>query len=374
MVFHSIPEARKHFQLCDIRYLHRLGLLPVVGRAVDVTTSDRDRAKYGVLARLAVEAGFDWVYYESRGHIHLSVKSGNNLLSTFSKCNFSFEIKLFPQMTKQDHTEDPSCGARNFMKVHVLIQRNQCHSCRAFSDSSMAIYTGGCFPPTSLAQLHTGVSVTMAELTVGDHVLTMDADGRLEYSEVLMFLDRDWSTRVAYFSLHTDNGRNISLTPSHLIYAGNSRDVNARPERPVFAKDVVSGQYVFTVNSDSHEVQVSQVTRVEVRTESGYVAPLTKHGTIVVDDVVASCYARVKSQTIAHAAFWPVRALRDFSQLHWWSWKVEDKQEALETNHTYPTSWHPFATSNLDGGVHWYAQVLQNIAHYVIPESQWFYL
>ncbi|XP_067265974.1 indian hedgehog signaling molecule a [Chanodichthys erythropterus] len=270
------------------------------GRAVDITTSDRDRNKYGMLARLAVEAGFDWVYYESKAHIHCSVKSEN----------------------------------------------------------SVAAKTGGCFPASALVTVEDGSVKTMDSLQPGEKVLASsesDGSGKLIYSEVIAFLDRDPSVEKQFFTIETDSGAKLSLTAAHLLFVseGNcSGPVVSAELKSVFASDVLPGQCVVSARGAGQQGYLSRVTRIQIQEDKGVFAPLTRHGTVVVNNVVSSCYAAVDRHWLAHWAFGPLRVLYNWGGpvrhqavgIHWYSSLLH----WVGTHVLDPTHFHPWSMMDND--------------------------
>nr|CUS58507.1 hedgehog A transcription factor [Cupiennius salei] len=238
---------------------HAKNSLHEEGRAVDMTTSDRDRSKLGMLARLAVEAGFDFVYYESRSHVHCSVKS----------------------------------------------------------ESADASKIGGCFSGSSTVQTLQG-QVKMSGLKVGDSVLVVKPDGSLGYSEVILFLDRDENQIRLFQRIVTESGAKITITPSHLIFRSDeNRTLDISEGHATFAKYIEIGDYLYVKRDTAagSRISLERVIAVESGSEKGSFAPLTKEGNVVVNDVLASCYALLDDQSLAHFAFFPVRFMSDIEHL-----------------------------------------------------------
>ncbi|EAA01079.5 AGAP001412-PA [Anopheles gambiae str. PEST] len=236
----------------DEDHMHAPESLHYEGRAVDIMTSDKDRSKIGMLARLAVEAGFDWVFYESRSHIHCSVKS----------------------------------------------------------DSSQSSHTSGCFTGDSTVLTEAGVHRKLSELRIGERVQAVDAAGRTVFSEVLMFMDRDTHQRREFVTIEAEGGALLKVTPAHLVMVWRRERSETRF---VFADRVREGDHILVHVAGSLEPRA--VHRISATLAEGVYAPLTGEGTIVVDSIAASCYALIDSQTVAHWSFLPYRLAEKVSAL-----------------------------------------------------------
>ncbi|NXY29606.1 SHH protein, partial [Pomatorhinus ruficollis] len=268
------------------------------GRAVDITTSDRDRSKYGMLARLAVEAGFDWVYYESKAHIHCSVKAEN----------------------------------------------------------SVAAKSGGCFPGSATVHLEKGGTKLVKDLRPGDRVLVADTDGRLLYSDFLTFLDREDGSHKLFYVIETRQPRaRLLLTAAHLLFVApqqNQSEAGPAGGRALFASRVRPGQRVFVLGEGGRQLLPAAVHRVSLREEaSGAYAPLTAQGTILIDRVLASCYAVIEEHSWAHWAFAPFRLLQGVLA-------------ALCPSAEGSPMGEPPAP-----GIHWYSRLLYRIGSWVLDSD-----
>ena len=197
-------------------------------------------------------------------------------------------------------------------------------------------------------QTSNGANLRLEELRIGDRVLALDmTTGSFTYSEVILFLDRNPEQRREFLQLRTASGRNLTVTPSHLMMVASNTSDTYRIQA-VFADRVRAGDRILVHNR--MEPQIDIVISTEAILKKGVYAPLTTEGTIVVDGIVASCYAVVDSQWVAQWSYAPFRIYANFMRLF---------SENVTTT----------SVSQRPVGVHWYANILYAIAQYVLPNS-----
>lgn len=189
---------------------------------------------------------------------------------------------------------------------------------------------------------------------LGDRIAALDSRGDIVYSEVIAFLDRSLKERRQFVQLTTESGHELTLTPSHLVPIEGSS--------AIFAGKVQPGDRIL-VREPAHENQVEhrlrwdKVVGTRLVLEEGVYAPLTTEGTLLVDDVVASCYALVDNQEMAHLAFMPYRAWSSLKSMFARSLGVEDTRQ--------PDVRQEERTSQ--EGIHWYASFLYWVSSFVTP-------
>lgn len=334
--------------------------------------------------------------------------------------------------------------------THYLVTARQqtyklthiCEICAPAERGDM-IKNNGCFDAAGVVETPFG-PMRISELQTNDLVLTMNPrDGQLDFSPVIMWLDRDAYGEELYVELRTKSQRLIRLTSSHLIYVADepfdstassqqlvsimeqqqqqlksNKSLNSyyyeltgnetatadlestqqqqqqrRKSLPFtiplsfedlaytqYARSAMVGQYLLTSlpediaalqresRSDSqstrterwsklatgaftaanrlvfepkqsldnqierdassakhnkrdkravaqqHVITFDQIVSVNFVTRRGIYAPLTREGNIVVNSVVASCYAVINDQELAHLSFAPVRWLSYFTE------------------------------------------------------------
>ncbi|KAK3597702.1 hypothetical protein CHS0354_040077 [Potamilus streckersoni] len=161
-----------------------------------------------------------------------------------------------------------------------------------------------CFPPDALIRLQDGTLIQLADLRVGDKILSFVSHGIVEYSEVYFFAHLNPNKSSQYITISTSDHK-LKLTPDHHLYTVDiGGSINTFP-----ARKIKVGDRILVLDEDTPSLKEEVVTNLSASIEVGIYAPITMSGTIIVDNVLASCYVDIVPPKFSHPMLWPLRQL-----------------------------------------------------------------
>eukprot|EP00177_Eucheuma_denticulatum_P001492 GFKZ01002677.1.p1 GENE.GFKZ01002677.1~~GFKZ01002677.1.p1 ORF type:complete len:417 (+),score=28.88 GFKZ01002677.1:279-1529(+) len=162
-----------------------------------------------------------------------------------------------------------------------------------------------CFPPDATVKNDNGKEIPMRNLAIGERVLVaIDDSGKSSYSAVVSFSHHDSSAHsqfrtVSVFVGSCERGQNMTLQ----LTATNGHYVRMWNGRLRAVGDLQIGDFLQVAECG----QRGQVQGMKWGRRRGLYSPVTGHGDIVVNGIVASCYTKSVRASAAHALLAPVR-------------------------------------------------------------------
>lgn len=164
-----------------------------------------------------------------------------------------------------------------------------------------------CFHSSSYVYTEDGSKIALSGLKYGTRVLTVDNDYNLVYSPVIEFTGVFPERSGSFIRIYHEYCKEpLTLSPTHLILKEGNMFIQA--------KDITVGSNI--IISKFNMKKLSTVTKIETGYEMGWYTPLTETGTIVVNDIVASCHTSGPHKLVKFM-YWPLKMyLKLFPKKH----------------------------------------------------------
>ena len=104
-----------------------------------------------------------------------------------------------------------------------------------------------------------------------------------------------------FYTIETQSGHRISLTKYHLIGIESPKETFHFK----FAKDIVKEDSLYIYRNNL--IECSPVINITIEIKEGYYSPLTIDGSLLINDILTSCYAHIEHHDQAQFIFFPLR-------------------------------------------------------------------
>ncbi|CAF4174308.1 unnamed protein product, partial [Adineta steineri] len=157
--------------------------------------------------------------------------------------------------------------------------------------------TPSCFFGDDQVRLVNGDITTISELRSGMKVYSMNNRNEIVEDEVIMFFHRDPDETDLFCVIETSDPRyKLSVTCDHFVAVNDGSKIQYLISDHVKSTE----HFVYVQNDLNHQLEPVQVTNVTRQYKTGLYGLATNEGTLIINNIVASCYTNITTITIAH--------------------------------------------------------------------------